>query len=65
MTQILKTDGFDTNKIVTPNPERPTRHNHRVSLSGFQFPEIQSKVHKAFDILTRLKNGTLPFYQIR
>ena len=48
-----------------PDPKRSTRGNRGVPLSGFQFFETQSKARKAFDILARLKNGTLPFYQIR
>ena len=46
------------------NPKRLTRDNRHVPLSEFQFSEIQSKARKAYDILARLKNGTLPFYQI-
>ena len=50
--------------LSRPDPKRQTSGNRRVPLSGFQFPETQSKARKAYDILTRLKNDTLPFYQI-
>ena len=41
---------------VTPRPERSTRGNRRVPLSGFQFLEIQQKARKASGILSCLKN---------
>ena len=48
-----------------PTRERSTRGNRRVSLNESQFFETYPKARKAFDILARLKKGTLPFYQIR
>ena len=56
-TKDLKTNGSDTNKIVTPDPKRSIRGNRRVSLSGSQFLGIQPNARKASGILARLKNG--------
>ena len=43
-----------------PDPERSTRDNRRVPLSGFQSPETPSKARKAFGILSRLTNENPP-----
>ena len=43
-----------------PDPERSTRDNRRVPLSGFQSPETPSKARKASGILARLKNENPP-----
>ena len=49
------------NNMSRPDPERSTRGNRRVPLSGSQFLETHSKTRKAQDILTRLNNDKLPF----
>ena len=42
-------------------PTRKGRHsNHHAPLSGSQFPKTHPKTRKAYGILARLKNGTLP-----
>ena len=43
--------------VSCPDPERSTRGNRRVPLSGSQFPGTHSNARKASGILTRLKNG--------
>ena len=56
----MENQSFDTNKIVTSQPEGLTRDNCRVPLSGLWFLETQTKAKNAFDNLARLKTKTQP-----
>ena len=52
-TRVLKTNGSDTNKIITPRPGQSTRGNRRVPLSESQFFETQPKTRKVYGNLAR------------
>ena len=51
------------NFVSCPDPERSTRGNRRVLLSGSQFLRLHPRTRKAYDILTRLKDNSLPKVQ--
>ena len=45
------------------DPERSTRGNCRVFLSGSRFSRLHPRTRKAYDILTRLEDNSLPKVQ--
>ena len=48
--------------VSRPDPEKSTRDNRRVPLNESQFPEIQTKVRKAINILALFKYNILPLF---
>ena len=47
-------------KLSCPDLKRSTHGNRRVPLSGSQFPRLHLRTRKAYDILVRLENSSLP-----
>ena len=47
-------------KLSRPGSKRSIRGNRCMSLSRFRFSKTHQRIRKAYGILTRLKNGTLP-----
>ena len=45
--------------LSRPDPERSTRDNRRVPLSGSRFPRLHPRTCNAYDILTRLEDNSL------
>ena len=45
--------GLGLRSVSRPDPERSTRGNHRVPLSGARFPKLRPRTRKAYNIPTQ------------